>query len=154
MAIFRVPMNAVAVSAQQDFWHIKAGASRAIALREINIEQSNVTTLELWKIVLKRHTSTVTQGSGGSTPTPVNCQPGGASSGVTAHMNDTTKATAGTLTILHAGVFNLLNGFFWMPPPEHVVVADISTGLVVTLDTTPLGSTNVSGTLIFEELGL
>lgn len=147
-------MAAVAATVQQDLWHVKAGAVYPIVLREIHLEQSSLTALELWQIVLKRHTSTVTQGSGGSTPTPVNIDPGGSASGTTVHMNDTTKATAGTLTNFAAMTMNVLNGLFWLPPPEHLVKAVPDTGLVVTLNSTPSGSATLNGCLVFEELGL
>lgn len=154
MAIYRVPMVGVAATVQQDLWHIKAGAVYPIVLREIHLEQTSLSALELWQLVIKRHTSTVTQGSGGSTPTPVNVDPGGSASGVTAHMNDTTKASAGTLTNMVGLAMNVLNGCFWLPPPEHVIKAVPGTGLVVTLNTTPSASATLSGCLVFEELGL
>lgn len=153
-AMFKVPMKAVSVSAQQDLWHIKAGATRPIIVREIRLGQRGITAVEELDIAIRRHTVTVTQGSGGSTPTPVNCGPGGASSGATVHMNDTTKASAGTLTDIDADIFYVLNGFFWLPPPEIAVTIDPGTGLVVVLNTTPSGAANWSGCLTFEELGL
>lgn len=154
MAIFKVPMKAVSASAQQDLWHVKAGSTRSIVLREVRLSQRGLAVVESWDIAFRRHTVTVTQGSGGSTPTPVNVRPGGPSSGATVHMNDTTKASAGTLTDIDADVFHVLNGFFWLPPPEIDITIDPSTGIVVVLNTTPSGAVNLSGCLTFEEIGL
>lgn len=154
MAIFKVSMNAVAVSAAQDLWHVKAGSTYPILIHEIVLSQKTLTSVEGREIKFLRHTVTVTQGSGGSTPTPVNTMPGGASSGATVRMNDTTAASAGTLTLIHADVWQFLNGFFWMPSPENRIFIAPATGFVVNLPTAPSGSMTVSGTITYEELGL
>jgi hypothetical protein len=154
MAIFKVPMSAIAVSAAQDLWHLKAGATYPILIHEIVLSQKTLVAVEGKDIKLIRHTVTVTQGSGGTTPTPQNTMPGGASSGITAHMNDTTQASAGTLTTLHADVWQFLNGFFWMPAPEDRIFIAPATGFIVSLAVAPSGSMTVSGTITYEELGL
>ncbi len=154
MAIYKVPMNAVSVSVAQDLWHLKAGATYPLLIHEIVLNQKTLAATEGKEIKFLRHTVTVTQGSGGSTPTPVNVMPGGASSGITAHMNDTTAASAGTLTQLHADVWQFLNGFFYMPAPEDRIFIAPATGFVVNLPTAPSSAMVVSGTITYEELGL
>jgi hypothetical protein len=154
MAIFTVPMDAVAVSAVQDLWHIKAGATNGLFINSIELNQKTLTTVEGKELRLKRHTVTVTQGSGGTTPTPQKMAPGGAASGTTVHMNDTTRASAGTLTVIAALTWQFLNGFLWMPAREDRPYIDISTGFVVELSTAPSGSMTVSGTITFEEVGI
>lgn len=154
MAIFKVPMSAVAVSAAQDLWHLKAGSTYPLLIHEIVLSQKTLVAVEGKDIKLIRHTATVTQGSGGSTPTPQNINPGGASSAITAHMNDTTQASAGTLTTLHSDVWQFLNGFFWMPAPEDRIFIAPATGFIVSLAVAPSASMTVSGTITYEELGL
>lgn len=154
MAIFKVPMNVVSVSAAQDLWHIKAGATYGLLIHEIVLSQKTLLAVEGKELIFKRHTVTVTQGSGGSTPTPQNTMPGGSASGVTAHMNDTTAASAGTLTNLHADIWQFLNGFFYMPAPEDRLFIAPGTGFIVNLPTAPSSAMVVSGTLTYEEVGL
>lgn len=154
MAIFTVTMNGVAVSALQDLWHVKAGSVYPIAIHSVVLNQKGLTAVEGKEVVFRRHTSTVTQGSGGSSPTPQPAGNLGATSGATVHMNDTTPASAGTLTAIHADVWQFLNGFFYMPPPEDRLIIAPATGFVVQLPSAPSGSMTVYGTLTFEELGL
>lgn len=154
MAIFKVPMSAVSVSTAQDLWHIKAGTIYPVLIHEIVLSQKTLAAVEGKDLKLIRQTTTVTQGSGGSTPTPQNIAPGGASSGCTVHMNDTTQASAGTLTTLHADVWQFLNGFFWMPAPEDRIFVAPATGFIVSLVVAPSAVMAVSGTITFEELGL
>jgi hypothetical protein len=59
-----------------------------------------------------------TQGSGGGTPTPVAPRFEGSTSGMTAHTNDTTQASAGTVTIPHSDAFNDRAGLIFIPLPE------------------------------------
>lgn len=154
MAIFKVPMSAVSVSSAQDLWHLKAGATYPLLIHEIVLSQKTLVAVEGKDVKLIRHTTTVTQGSGGSTPTAQNINPGGASSGITAHMNDTTQASAGTLTTLHSDVWQFLNGFFWMPAPEDRIFIAPGTGFIVSLVAPPSAAMVVSGTITYEELGL
>ena len=154
MAIFKIPMSAVACSAAQDLWHLKAGATYPLLIHEIVLSQKTLVATEGRDLKLIRHTTTVTQGSGGSTPTPAQMNPGGSASGITAHMNDTTQASAGTLTTLHSDVWQFLNGFFWMPAPEDRIFISPATGFIVSLVTAPSASMTVSGTITYEELGL
>jgi hypothetical protein len=154
MAIFKVPMSAVSVSAAQDLWHVKAGPTYPLLIHEIVLSQKTLVAVEGKDLKMIRHTATVTQGSGGSAPTPQNIVPGGASSGCTVHMNDTTQASAGTLTTLHADVWQFLNGFFWMPAPEDRIFVAPATGFIVSLVAAPSASMVVSGTITYEELGL
>lgn len=154
MAIFKIPMSAASVSTGQDLWHIKAGATYPVLIHEIVLSQKTLVSVEGREVRLVRHTATVTQGSGGSTPTPQNIAPGGASSSCTIHMNDTTQASAGTLTILHADVWQFLNGFFWMPTPEDRIFIAPGTGFIVSLPVQPSAAMAVSGTVTYEELGL
>lgn len=154
MAMFSVAISNVAVSAVQDVFHLKAGASRPIVIHAIELEQRGLTGVEGLAIRLRRQTVTVTQGSGGSTPTPSPLGGGSASSGVTAHANDTTQASAGTITTLFGKVFYVLNGLLWLPTPELRPTIDAGTGFIVDLATAPSASMNLSGYIAYEEPGL
>lgn len=154
MAIFSVPMSAVSVSAAQDLWHLKAGATYPIVIHSIQLDQKGLTATEAREVYLRRHTATVTQGSGGSTPTPAPHAPGSTASGITAHMNDTTAASAGTITTINSMTWQFLNGLFWMPAPEDRIYITPATGFIVNLPNAPSGAMTVSGFITFEELGI
>lgn len=142
----------VSVSAVQDLIAVICGASMAIELHGIVLGQITQTSVEALQISVKRLPATVTNGSGGTTPTPQKIERGDAAATATAHANDTTPATTGgTAVVLHSDVVNLVNGyqFFW--PPEDRPTAGLSEALVFSLDSAPLAARTMSGTLIFAE---
>jgi len=152
--MFTVAISDVTVSAVQDVFHLKAGATYPIIIHGLELEQKDLVATEALNVKLKRHTATVTQGSGGSTPTPAPLAGGSASSGVTAHANDTTRATAGTITTLFGKTFQLLNGLVWLPTPEVRPIISVGTGFIVELATAPSGAMKLSGWIAYEEVGL
>lgn len=154
MAMFSVALSDVTATAVQDVWHLKAGATYPIIIHWVELHQKGLTSVEALNVKFKRHTATVTQGSGGSTPTPAVLAGGSASSGITAHANDTTQASAGTLTNIHAMTWQLLNGLLWIPTPECRPIISVSTGFIVDLATAPSASMKLSGTIVYEEPGL
>lgn len=152
---YSVQFNNVAVTAVQDLIALYAGASMACKLHGIVIGQITGTTVQNLRISVSRLPTTVTAGSGGSTPTPQKINRGDAAATATAHTNDPTPtqaSTSGTKSVLHSDVFNTVNGyqFFW--PPDDRPVIGLSEAAVVSLDTAPSSSMTISGALYFEEL--
>lgn len=156
MAIFSVPINAVAVAAAQDLFSLKVGATYPILIHEIVLGQKTLTAVEGKEVEFHLLTATVTQGSGGSAPTPAKYgQPGGVASNVTAHINDTASATtSGTDAKLASDVWMFLNGLFYLPAPEDRIFVPASCGFTLKLPTAPSASMTVSGRLLYEELGV
>ena len=155
MAMFTTIIDAVAVSAAQDLFSLKCGATRPFILHSINLSQKTLTAVEGKQLLINRLTATFTQGSGGTAPTPILLSPGSAASAVTAHINDTTPGTTnGTTTKVYSDVWQFLNGWLWQPYPEDRPYFDISTGCVVSMITAPSASMTVSGTIVWEELGV
>lgn len=154
MAIFTVAISDVTVTAVQDVFHLKASANDPIVILALELEQKGLVASEALNVKFKRQITTVTQGSGGSTPTPAPLAGGSASSGVTAHANDTTQASAGTITTLFGKTFQLLNGLVWIPVPEVRPIIRPGTGFIVDLATAPSASMKLSGWIAYEEAGL
>lgn len=156
MAIFTVPITAVSVSAAQDLWSIKAGTTRPVILHSFNLGQRGLTTVDAMRLRIRRVPATMTQGSGGTAPTPVNISPGGSASGVTAHINDTTQATSsGTIVTEWEDILQALNGIIYMPPPEDRMVFDAGSGFVIDTPTVFAGgAATMSGAMVYEEVGL
>jgi hypothetical protein len=152
MALFSVPINAVAVSAVQDLFGVLAGATYPIVLHEIRLMQKGLTAVETKEVVFKRLTATVTLN--GTAATPVLHEPGSAVATATAKINATTvSTTSGTSTVIQGDAWNFINGYFYLPAPEDRLYFSPNTAFVLNLPTAPSASMTVSGNLVYEELG-
>jgi hypothetical protein len=150
---YSVQFSNISVSAVQDLIALICGASMSIELHGVVIGQITGTSVQNLRISVKRMPATVTNGSGGSAPTPQKLLRGDAAATVTARANDTVQATtSGTAIVLHSDVFNTVNGyqFFW--PPQDIPTFGLSEACVLSLDTAPTSTMNMSGTLYFGEL--
>lgn len=151
--VYTVPIENLTIgTAVQDIFSLVTGASNGVELHHIHLE-ANVGAEAALRMRLKRGTATVTQGSGGSvvTPVPVDANDG-ASSGVTAHIGDTTQATT-------TGAFTNLAGFQWdvalpfdhFPAPEDRETSTVSQTLILDLPAV-VTSTTISGYLKYRQL--
>lgn len=148
--VYTVPIeNGTIGTAVQDIFSLLCGAGNGVVLHHIHLE-ANVSAEAALRMRLKRGTATVTQGSGGSAPTPAPVDAADASSsGVTAHIGDTTQATT-------SGAFTTLAGFYWdvalpfdhMPAPEDRETCIASQALILDLPAT-IASTTISGFVKF-----
>ena len=117
-------------TAVQDIFSLLAGTTKGIQLHHIHLEASGITTAAQIRLRLKRGTATVTQGSGGSTPTPGFVDSGDTLAATAVlHCNDTSQATTSGnfTTLLEYFNWNVLLPFDYMPGPED---EDRETGLV------------------------
>lgn len=143
----------VSVTAQQDLISILCTAATPVKLHAFFLAQSSDAgdaQDEMLRVRIQRGMTTV--GSGGGTMTPCDIQNSGTAAVSTARINDTTPASAGTITIVHEDAFNVRAGWVWMPTPEMRPVCVVSTRIAVGLVTTPADALTMSGTLYFEEL--
>ena len=96
--------------------------------------------------------ATVTDGSGGSSPTPQPLDPGDPASSFTAKANSTTQATTnGTASTLEENGFQIYGGYdyaFQKPP-----VIGPSESFTFELNSTVAGTVHMSGTVLVEESG-
>ena len=153
MRIYTTQFAGVAVTAVQDLFALTATANMAIKIHEVVIGQITATVIGNLRISLKRLPSTVTAGSGGSTPTIIAINPSDASATTTVRANDTTQATtSGTAQILRSDIYNVLNGFIFLPPIEDRPIIKPSQAFIVSLDTAPGSSETMSGSIVWEEL--
>lgn len=93
-----------------------------------------------------------TSGSGGTAPTPVPLAFGDAAAGTTAEVNNTTKASAGTIVTHASWAWNVRGEFIKIFTPEMRPIIRASRRATVELATTPADSITINGTLWFEEL--
>ena len=155
--VYRVPFNAVAVTAQQDFFEILAATGKHCIIHEWCLTQSTEvgdTSEEGLNVKMNRGTG-ATSGSGGTTVTPVILQASDAAAGMTAEANNTTKMTAGggSITLEETHNWNIRMPYRQIYTPE--TRPQIAPGERKTLElaTTPADSITVSGYMIVEELG-
>lgn len=151
--MYSVSFAAVAQTAQVDFFEIVPGTNQSIVLHSVYITQSTEygdAQDEMLGIAIK--SGSTTTGSGGSTYTAVPLDFSDAASAATCKINNTTKATSGTIVTHHADAFNVRAGWAYRPTPEERIIVKGARRLTVELTNTPADSVTFSGTLYFQEL--
>lgn len=132
-------------TAVQDLFSLLAGSAKGIILHHIHMEAASITTAAQLRMRLKRGTATVTQGSGGSTPTiGITDSADTLAATATLHCNDTSQATtSGAFTSLAFFNWNVLLPFDYMPGPEDEdrERALVSQALILDFPTTIVATT-------------
>lgn len=151
--VYTISFEAVAVTAVQDLIAVYAGASMPFEVHAIQLGQITATVVGNLNLSLKRLPATVTAGSGGGAGTLVAASPSDAAATVTARINDTTQATtSGTVAKVLVDVYNVINGYQWIFPPDDRPECGLNQAIVLSLDTAPGSSETMSGTLTIAEL--
>lgn len=145
---YTVEFENVAVTAGQDFFSLDAATDLPIELVGFEIAQNtevgDAQEEHLRIRVIRGHT---TVGSGGAAATPRPVSPGDSAASLTARVNDTTIASAGTAVNLHSTAFNERVGYAWGPVPFGMGFWTSGASLlVVRLLAAPADSLNMSGT--------
>ena len=158
MRRYKVIFNNVAVTVAQDLFEIINAADQVLKLEEAHITQDTEAgdaASEQQRFTIKRAAGSYTSGSGGSTATPGKTSFGDPASGVTAEINNTTRAAAGTgtLDILEVHCENVHNGLHYIAPEGREHEFSPSQALIIGLEGAPLDSISMSGTLTFVEIG-
>ncbi len=152
---YYVPFEQVAVAAAQDLLQINGAAGKMLKILRVKWGCTD-TTLATSQSVATRCRflpATVTNGSGGTTPT-ISGSPGNSAASFTALANNTTKATtSGTPVVTFESGDHLYNGFekFWGKDESPVVGP--SEAFVFELLSTPSGTVHLSGGADVEEIG-
>jgi len=155
--IYSAGFNAVSCgTAVQDIFSLLAAATKGIQLHHIHLEASGVTTAAQLDLRLKRGTATVTQGSGGSAPTPGAIDAGDSLAATAVlHCNDTTQATtSGNFTgLVEYFNWNVLLPFDYMPGPEDEdrETALINQALILDFPST-IVATTITGFIKWREI--
>lgn len=153
--LYTIQFNNVSVSAVQDLVSVYTGANIAIEVHEIVIGQISATTVGNLRLTFKRFSGSFTTGSGGTTPTPAPHNFNDIATKISsAHVNDTTQCAigSGAVAILRADVYNVVNGFQLLPPPEDRYQIAPSQAFTLSLDSTPGSAQTMSGSLVYAEL--
>jgi hypothetical protein len=140
----------------QDAFSLKASAAGKGKLHALFLSQSvKAQDAGDAQIAYQITTGATTQGSGGSTPT-INEPAGDTTTSImTAHANDTTQASAGTILTCHSDSFNDRAGLPLVLTPEmrELFVWGVSTMLVVKiLSPSQTYTSGFNGTIYWEEI--
>ena len=152
--IYTVQFTGVAVTAQQDFFEIVAPSDAIVVIHEIELSQSTeVKDAEEEGLSVLLKSGSTTSGNGGTTPTAIPKEFGDAAFGGTCEVNNTTKATAGTIVTHYAWDWNVRIPFIKIWTPETRPILSPSRRMTLELGTTPADSITMSGTITIEEIG-
>src|SRR5437868_1937281 len=101
--VYKVPFSGVAVTLPQDLVQIKGATGKMVRIVRAwcGATDTTIPTPQHIQIRCRFLPATVTDGSGGTTPTPQKVDPGDAAASFTALMNSTTKATSSGTAIVH-----------------------------------------------------
>lgn len=152
--IYTVAFNSVAVTAQQDFFEITAASGKPIVLIGFGLSQSTEVgdaQEEGLNILIK--SGQTTSGSGGTAPTPVANDSSLSAAGFSAEVNNTTKASAGTIVTHYAYNWNVRAPLDYVFPEPMQLVMAASRRMTIELGTTPADSITISGYVVIQEIG-
>lgn len=152
--MYSVVFSGVAITAQQDLFEITAAAGKPCVIHSIELEQSTeVGDAQEEGLAILLKDGQTTSGSGGSAPTPAPVNITDAAAGFVAEVNNTTKASAGTIVTKRAWNWNERIPFLKIFTPETRPFIAGGARMTVELGTTPGDSVTASGTMMIEELG-
>jgi hypothetical protein len=152
--VYSITFNGVAVTAQQDFFEINVASTKVVRIHSLHLSQeTNVSDANEKELRVAVKSGQTTSGSGGSAPTAIPREGGDAAYAGTVEVNNTTKATAGTIVTHSIRTWNIRVPLdvYW-PPDQRIALAP-SVRATVELLTTPAASTTMSGELVIEEVG-
>ena len=152
--VYTVQFNGVAATAQQDLFEIVAASAKPIVILGFSLSQSTeVGDAQEEGLSLLFKSGSTTSGSGGSAPTPVACDSSGGAASFTAEVNNTTKASAGTIVTHAAWNWNVRMPFDVIFTPEQQLIMAAARRCTLELATTPADSITISGTMWVQEIG-
>lgn len=152
---YRVMFKGVAVTAAQDLLQIKGATGKILRIIRQWWGATDVTAPTNQEVQTSSRflPATVTDGSGGTTPTISKTDPGDAAASFTALANNTTKATtSGTAITTHEAGDNVFAGHSWDYDKDPPTVGP-SESWVFELINAPTGTLHLSGGVLVEEIG-
>ena len=156
MRIYTVETTNVSVAAAQDLCQVIGAAGKIVRVRRVFVGATNTTLVTAQALSLNATflPATVTNGSGGSSPTFKPLDPGDAAASVTAKANNTTPATTnGTAVVLQAWGVHIFAGLDFTFPADARPVIGPSESFVFGLLSTVTGTVNLSMVVEVEETG-
>jgi hypothetical protein len=153
---YTVVFEGVSVSAAQDLFQIKGAAGKLLRIKRVVLNATDTTppAAQMIQARMRYLPVTVTDGSGGTAPTPQPLDPGDAAASFTAKVNNTTQATTnGTAVKLWEGGFYVLAGLDYSFAQGREPVVGPSESFTVEMLSAPSPAIHLSGTVEVEESG-
>lgn len=151
---YTIMFESVTVTAAQDLVQVKGASGKIFRPIRAWVKATDTTlpTAQMISARCRFLPATVTDGSGGTTPTPAKTDPGDAAASITALMNNTVKATTnGTAIVLDEGGEHIYSGYDVIFPVRTPIGP--SESFVFELLSTVTGTVHLSGGVIVEEMG-
>lgn len=155
MRTYTIQFNSVAATVQQDLIEVVAHASRVARIIAFGVSQTTEVgdTAEEQLLLLLKSGQT-TSGSGGSSYTPVSTDPANTvAAGFTAEINNTTKASAGTIVTHYPHAWNVRGPYDVILPEPMQIWLPAGRRATLELATTPADSITLNGYMVVEEIG-
>ncbi len=149
---YEVTFSNVACTALQDLFQIIGATGKMCLVTYVSVACTDVTpTSQNCSIRARFLPATVTNGSGGSSPTPA-AQPGDSAASFTAKANNTTPATTSGTAVVHLSDAFFISGGYSMQFNPPIPVGP-SESAVIELINNPSGTITLSGTCRVTEIG-
>jgi len=151
---YKVTFEGVAVSAAQDLVQINGAAGKMVRIIRawVGATDTSLPTAQMLQTRCRYLPATVTNGSGGTSPTPAKTDPGDAAASFTALANNTTKATTnGTAVVWDERGDHIYSGVE-SSFPERPPIGP-SESFVFELLSTVSGTVHLSGGVLVDEIG-
>jgi hypothetical protein len=153
--MYSVSFSAVAATAAQDLFEITPADDKPCRIAALFLAQTTDvgdSEEEIIELLIKR--GNTTSGSGGSVGTIESLMPTAATPGFSAEVNNTTRASAGTVDNLLRDGWNVRQPYaVFFPEDMRPGASQGNTTLIVGLEDAPADSITINGTVIIEELG-
>lgn len=151
---YTVSSSAVVGAAAMDLALIIGAAGKVLRVKRIECASTDAAAPTSGEMNFRCRylPATLTNGSGGTTPTPARQDQGDAAATFTAHANDTSGASSsGTPVIVWSGAAHVLTGldYSFLQPPT----VNPSTGFTFELLTLPSGTIHLDMCVTVEEVG-
>ena len=152
--LYSANFNDVTVTAAQDFFELNVPSDAVVALMEIHLsQQTELGDAQEEQLNILVKTGATTSGSGGTTPTAVPRSLGDPAFGGTVEVNNTTKASTGTIVTHMAEWWNIRIPYDKIFTPESWIMVSPSARLTIELVGAPADAVDISGWILFAEIG-
>lgn len=153
--IYTVQFNGVAATVQQDLFELVAHASKQCVLLGISISQTTeVGDAQEEELSILVKSGQTTSGSGGTSATPVALDTSSTqAAGFTAEVNNTTKASVGTISTHYSYNWNVRMPFDIILPDTMQLIFGAGKRVTIELASTPADSITLSGFVVVQEIG-
>lgn len=149
--LYQIQMSAVSVSTAITLLQIKAGTAKAVRILRAWVAQSGSTTSTMQRIRLVRKSAAATVTS--FTPILLTGAQAANAAGGTSATGHTASGEGTDGDILLDDVFNILNGWVWIPTPEERIIVPVGGMIGLKFPAAPGAALTVTAGIIFDEIG-